>query len=179
MCALRRTAARAACLLALAAVAAAQLSCTESECPCGAAPAIACRPPELGGGDSNPQVQQLCERWSGEAGPGMVGPGYCSPANCPCWCCPPTCRLYPYHWWQAGADDPPLPARPPTLCLRAFRAGYMKLDFVAPVGSTDPIAKCLTSIRMDLSATCEVGRQAGRRASCAVQAGPIAGSGPG
>lgn len=34
-------------------------------------------------------------------------------------------------------------------------------DFVAPVASRDPIAVCLTSMRIDLTASCQVGGQAG------------------
>ncbi|PSC70770.1 histidine-tRNA cytoplasmic isoform B [Micractinium conductrix] len=50
-------------------------------------------------------------------------------------------------------------------CLLALAAGtaaldcttsYMKLDLVAPVASEDPMTKCLASIRIDISAGCEV-----------------------
>ncbi|PSC75222.1 serine threonine [Micractinium conductrix] len=34
--------------------------------------------------------------------------------------------------------------------------GHLKLEYVAPRGNDDPIAKCLTSVRLDISSTCQV-----------------------
>ena len=43
---------------------------------------------------------------------------------------------------------PPPPPPPPV--------GSLKLDYVAPRENDDPIAKCLTSVRLDLTADCKV-----------------------